>query len=130
MVKRNKEGMVAIEIVVASVIFILFFITTIYTERNFNNKYVELKARTNASKVAVDEMEKMLLNDYEAISGIEEKKVTKDNITYDVTVDVIKYSDENQGAKDLVKTIIVNVDYVFNEKPKNFNLKTVTTRMW
>lgn len=128
-IKRNKKGMIAAEILVGVAIFILFFISTIYTERNFNAKYQNLKLRTNASNIAVETMENILLQEYTDINSREDKEVYRDNILYKVSVDVIKYSDENRNAKDLVKTVIVNVEYKDKEEIKNFEVKTLATRM-
>ncbi len=128
-IKTNKKGMIAAEILVGVVIFILFFISTIYTERNLNSKYQELKLRTNASNIAVETMEDVLLNEYVDINPRTDKDVYRENIKYTVTVDVIKYSDENTDAKDLLKTVIVNVKYMNGKEPKNFEIQTLAARM-
>lgn len=121
---NSKKGVFISELVVAMIIFTIFMASAYILTRNYNKNINENIARSNAISLAVKNIEMALATDYDSLySSSDDQKV--DNITYTITTNVSKYSDMDFEKKDIVKIIDVQVDYMFNGKSYEYNLKTL-----
>ena len=119
--KNIKKGVFITEIVIASVVFAIFFTTSLVTVRNYNKKVTTALKKTNAYNLAIYNLEKSRATNY---SNLDSYTYSTDieNTRYTVEVDIEKYSDINITKKDIIKTINVNVKYDSNE---GINIKTL-----
>ncbi len=121
----SKKGVFVIELVVALIIFTVYVASALIIVRNSTKKGAELIARGNAITVAVSAMEQALSKTYDELYSSSSSSTGSNNIIYDVTTDVTKYSDIDLTKKDLVKIIQVNVKYMYNGNSYDFTLKTL-----
>lgn len=121
---NRKKGVFISELVVAMLIFTILMATAFVITRNYNKGANEKIARSNAISLAIKNIEMAKATDYDSLNSFNDS-VKVDNIEYTVDVSIEKYSDKDFTRKDIVKTIIVNVDYMFNGKSYNYNLKTL-----
>lgn len=130
---KSQKGFTGIDITVAVIIITLFMsiIATVFF--NLNQTAKSLERKTEATYIAIDVIEKIkaldyndIVQDIEAIKDIQEG-AKKDGYLIDVKIE--KYNnDTNNEIDDLVKTIIVKVDYKVGKNIENVELKTTVTR--
>ena len=89
-----------------------------------SGKVNERIARSNAISLAVKNIEMAIATDYDNLYSFNDVS-NVDNIEYRVNVNVEKYSDKDFSKEDIVKIINVNVDYMFNGKNYEYELKTL-----
>lgn len=127
MARKNKRGVLGIEIGIAVAIFTVFSTILLSSRANLNVKLEELEMRSNATKIAVQSVEKTLLEDYDTINNKEEKIFEK-NKEYLVNYSIEKYSDTKPNKEDLVKVLTVTVNYNVRGNNKNYTVSTLVTR--
>lgn len=127
MARKNKRGVLGIEIGIAVAIFTVFSTILLSSRANLNVKLEELEMRSNATKIAVQSVEKTLLEDYDTINNKEEKVFEK-NKEYLVNYSIEKYSDTKPNKEDLVKVLTVTVNYNVRGNNKNYTVSTLVTR--
>lgn len=130
---KSQKGFTGIDITVAVIIITLFMsiIATVFF--NLNQTAKSLERKTEATYIAIDVIEKIkaldyneIVQDIKAIKDIQEG-AKKDGYLIDVKIE--KYNnDTNNEIDDLVKTIIVKVDYKVGKNIENVELKTTVTR--
>lgn len=128
MAKRNKKGAIGLEIGIAVAIFTIFSTMILISRANLSNKLEELEMRSNATKIAVQSLEKVSLEDYDAIDGKNEEKIFENNKEYIVNYSIERYSDTKPNKKDLVKIVTVTVNYKIKEDDKSYTVSTLVTR--
>lgn len=122
--KNKKKGVFVAELVVAMIIFTMFMATAFVITRNYNKKSFKTVARSNAISIAVKYMEMARSTDYDELISFNANEV-KDNIYYNSTISVTKYSDIDFNKEDIVKTIKVKVEYMIDGVPYNYEIKTL-----
>lgn len=120
----KKRGIFVAELVVAMIIFTIFMATAFVITRNYNDKSRITIARSNAVALAVKNMEIARSTNYDSLNSFESNEEV-DNIYYNVSVSVSKYSDVDFSKEDVVKTIKVKVDYMVDGKSYNYEIKTL-----
>lgn len=123
----SKRGVFISELVIALVVLTIFLASSYVTSRNYTNKVTDLIARNNAVDVAINSIEYALATNYDELSS-STKAVIVNNIEYSVDIGVFKYSDEFPDKDDVIKTIVVNVDYTTRGVTNNFKLTTLKER--
>lgn len=121
---KMKKGVFISELVVAMILFTVFMASAFILTRNYNKNINEKIARSNAISLAVKNIEMAISTDYDELYSFTDVS-NVDDIEYKVNVNVEKYSDKDFSKKDIVKIINVNVDYMFNGKSYDFELKTL-----
>lgn len=121
---KKKKGVFLSELVVAMIIFTIFMASAFVITRNYNKNLNENIARSNAISLAIKNIEMALATDYENLHSFTNRQEI-DNIDYNITTSVSKYSDIDFTKEDIVKIINVNVDYMFNGESYEFSLKTL-----
>ena len=122
--KQNKKaGAINIDIVVAIIIFILFFVSTIFTTRNYNSALVEYTRKSTALNLCMNNLNTERAKDFEDLgdsSSVEEI----DKIQYTYLVSVTPYVKD--GAQlDNAKIIESTVSYILNGKTESISLKSI-----
>lgn len=120
----KKRGVFVAELVVAMIIFTIFMATAFVITRNYNDKSRTTIARSNAVALAVKNMEIARSTSYDSLNSFESNEEV-DNIYYNVSVSVSRYSDVDFSKEDVVKTIKVKVDYMVDGKSYNYEIKTL-----
>ncbi|MCX8073985.1 MAG: prepilin peptidase [Clostridia bacterium] len=124
---NSKKGVFVSELIVAMIIFTIFLASALITSRNYNNKMYDNLARTNATNIAVSNVETLLATKYDFVNSYTKSEYIN-GITYNVNVEVTKYSDEFPDKLDLIKVIEVKVTYLLKGINKEFAVKTLKER--
>ena len=125
---KNKRGALGLEIGIAIVIFTLFATALIGTRINLASKLEELEMKSTATKIAMQSLERVSLEQYDLINNIDQGSVFENNKEYVVDYSIEKYSDTKPNKKDLIKIVTVTVSYNVRGKAQAYTLSTLVTR--
>ena len=132
MMKLNKErGATALDISTGALIFMLFtsIIFTLYLQIYKQSSLV--KIHQDAMGYAIQICEDIDLEDYEATEDLEEYKnniISKINLPldrYTLTLQQEKYIESHPEAEDIIKKIIINIKYTFDDEEKSIEIKKI-----
>lgn len=135
---KSQNGFTGIDITVAVIIITLFMsiIATVFF--NLNLTATSLERKTEATYIAIDVLEKIKALDYDEIVQdiqlIKDIKQNSEKEGYSIDVKIENYTNQtnidvnDNEIDDLVKTIIVKVEYKVGKNTENVELKTTVTR--
>ena len=133
--KLNKEkGATALDISTGALIFMLFtsIIFTLYLQIYKQSSLV--KIHQDVMGYVIQICEDIDLEDYEATEDLEEYKnniISKINLPvdrYKLTLQQEKYIDTHPEAEDIVKKIIVNINYTFDNEERSIEIKKLKVK--
>lgn len=122
--KLNKAGALNADIAVAVVIFIMFFVSTIFVTRNYASTLVEYGRKTNALNICMNNLNQAKAKSIDELvnsNGSDEI----DGITYEYSTQILPYKKDETGTLDNVKIIVSTVSYVTNGNENTLSLKAV-----
>ncbi len=122
--KSKKKGVFLVELLAAVILFTVLMVVSYSIIRNYSPKSQETLARSNAIYLAVKAMEVSKACDYKDLISYTDQ-YTIDGVSYMVDVTVQKQSDLDFDKLDLISNIYVNVSYMLNDQPKNFEINTI-----
>lgn len=118
---NKKAGGLNVDIAVAVVIFMFFFLIAIYTISNYSNNLSVSKRKIDATGVCLNVMNTEKAKDYDALTGSTGTE-TLDNTTYTYTVTVSSVSKNSGVTLNNAKSINVTVSYMVNGEPYEVTL--------
>lgn len=122
----SKKGVFNVEILVAIFAFIIYYIATIYTTRNYQETLSLAKLKSDAMNVAINVLEENKAKAYETVDNVNNEKVQVDNYTYLYNLNVEEYEDISENTnKSNVKKLKVDVSYKYSEKIYNVTFQTL-----
>ncbi len=124
---NNKKGVFISELIIAMILFAVFTVSAIVTMKNYTKSSLDTVAKSAAVNIATKNMEIALATKYDNLDSFSNTQTFND-ISYDTTVDVIKYSDENIGKEDVVKKIEVTVNYIVSGEEQSFSVTSLKER--
>ena len=133
--KLNKEnGATALDIATGALIFMLFT-SVIFT------LYLQIYKQSSLIKIHQDAMGYMIqicedidLQDYGATEDLNEygqeiiSKIALPQDRYTLTLQQEKYIDSHPEANNIVKKIIVNIKYVFDDEERNIEIEKIKVK--
>lgn len=121
---NKKAGAINIEIIIAMVIFIMYFVTTIYITSNYRNGLENTVTESNALNLLVSNVENLKQKSYEELTSetIETKIHGKD---YRCVVHVENFLKNGYTQVDDVKDITVTVEYVIDGETQNISASLI-----
>jgi len=123
---ESKKGIFNVELLVAVFAFIIYYIATIYTTRNYEDTLRLTKLRSDAMNVAINIIEEAKATGYENVSNIYNEKQKVDNYTYYYNLNVEEYEDVSGKANPVnIKKINVNVSYKYGKEPYHVTFDTL-----
>ena len=123
---HSKKGVFNIEILVAIFAFIIYYIATVYTTRNYQETLKLTKLKSDAMNVAINVLEENKAKDYEHVDNLINEKTRVDNYTYFYDLNVQEYEDVSDNVnKSNAKKLNVDVSYKYEEKVYNVAFQTV-----
>lgn len=134
-IKFNKEnGATALDISTGALIFMLFtsVIFTLYLQIYKQSSLI--KIHQDAMGYVIQICEDIDLQSYETTENLEEYKndiINKINLPvnkYTLTLKQEKYVDTHPGADDIVKKIIVNIKYTFDNEERSIEIKKIKVK--
>lgn len=131
----NKEkGATALDIATGALIFMLFtsVIFTLYLQIYKQSSLVRI--HQDAMGYMIQICEDIDFQDYNATEDLEEYKnqiISQINLPverYTLTLQQEKYIDTHPDANDIVKRIIVNIRYTFDDEERNIEIAKIKVR--
>lgn len=121
---HKKAGAINIEIIIAMLVFIMYFVTTIYITSNYRKGLEKTKIESNALNILVNKVETLKATNYEDLTS--ETIVSKiHNKDYRCIVHIENYLKNEYIQLDNVKKIEVTVEYVLDEETKSISTSLI-----
>jgi len=122
----DKKGVFNVEILVAVFAFIIYYIATIYTTRNYEDTLRLTKLRSNAMNIAVNVLEENKAKDFDSVNNVNNEKVKIDNYTYNYNLNVEEYEDVSDNVNPIdIKKLRVDVSYKYDDKAYSVDFETI-----
>lgn len=122
----NKKGVFNVELLVAVFAFIIYYIATIYTTRNYEDTLNVTKLRSDAMNIAVNVLEEAKALGYENVDNVHNEKEKIDNYTYYYDLNVEEYEDVSGDSNPVnIKKIKVDVSYEYDDEEYNVTFETL-----
>ena len=109
--KSKKAGALSVEILIAAIIFVFYFITAIYTKSNYSSNLGLYKRKVDATNVCLNLINEEKAKEFENIASRTGSQ-TIDSITYSYSVDVSNTLKDDTTEYTNAKSINVSVNYV------------------
>lgn len=122
--KLNKAGAISADIAIAVIVFILFFVSTIYVTRNYTTIAVEYTRKSDALNICMNNINSAKFKSIQNLSDISGSEQI-DGITYNYDVQVLPYKKGEMLEVSNAKIIISQVSYMLGGKEKQVSLKCV-----
>ena len=106
----NKSGVFNIEILIAVIAFIIYYIATIYTTRNYEETLRLTKLRADAMNVAINVMEDAKAKGYKYVENVnnEIQKIDNYSFYYNVNIEGYENLSVESNAQNIKKDIQMN----------------------
>lgn len=122
----DKKGVFNVELLVAVFAFIIYYISTIYTTRNYEDTLRLTTLKSNAMGVAINVIEENKSKAFETVDNVYNEKVVVDNYSFYYNLSVEEYEDISGDSNPVdIKKLEVNVSYKYDENTYNVNFETV-----
>lgn len=122
----KKSGVFNVEIIVAVVAFIIYYIATIYTTRNYEDTLKLTKLRSDAMNIAINVLEDTKAKDYEDVNSVNNEIVKVDNYSYHYDLSVENHEGNLSNSYDIsAKKVRVEVRYKYDEHDYNIAFDTI-----
>lgn len=122
--KTNKVGAINVDIVIAVIVFTIFFVSTIFVTRNYTTTLIQYGRKSNALNLCVNNINTAKAT---SIANLVSSSGTTeiDGISYSYNIEVLPYKTSEEVTLDNAKVIISNVTYMLDEKENTITLKCV-----
>lgn len=129
--KINKAGAINTDILIAIIVFVIFFISTIFVTRNYRGTLIEYGRKSNALNICmnnINEAKFKSMEELENVSGTEEI----DGIAYNYTISILPYKADEATTVDNAKVIVSTVTYMINGVESSVSLRyaKVENNIW
>ena len=120
-----KKGVFNIELLAAVFAFIIYYVATIYTTRNYEDDMLSAKLRSDAMNVAINVLEENKIKEFVDINNIINEKKIMDDYTYTYNLEVTEYQDSSDNIiLQNAKKMRVTVNYNFNNAKQELEFET------
>ena len=125
---NNKKGIFVTELIIALFMFLTIMSISYITSKNTVNQQVNTIAENNAYLLAANNTEIALGTNYDDLYSFS-KSEQINGIVYNISVEVIKYSDIDFSKKDYIKTLNTKVEYMLDGVPYEYNISTIKKKV-
>lgn len=120
----KKAGAINVEIVIAMVVFVMYFATTMYITSNYRNGLENTKVESNALNILVNNMEVLKEKAYDELAS--ENTTTRiDGKEYRCDIHVSYYLKDGYSQVDNAKEINVTVEYLIDGKTESISASLI-----
>lgn len=132
---RSEKGFTGVDIAIAIVVLFIFVSIIVVLIYNFNIASEDVQRKTDATFLAVQEIEKVKNEGFEAYSDknassgniIDNAETEKEGFTK--TMKIEDYADLKQGKiPNIVKKVTVQIKYMFKAKEQTVELSTILSK--
>ena len=125
MSSSNKKGVFNVELLVAVFAFIIYYVATIYTTRNYEDTLRLTRLRSGAMNVAINVLEENKGKNFEDVQNVYNEAVNIDNYTYSYNLVAEEYEDVTSINRMDIKKLRVDVSYKYGTKPYTLTFETI-----
>ena len=121
---KAKAGAINADILIAVIVFVIFFVSTIFVTRNYSTTLIEYGRKSNALNLCMNNINNAK---FETLSSLVSTNGTStiDGIDYNYIVDVSQYTNEQGVQIDNAKLVVSTVTYMLDGKENSVSLKYV-----
>lgn len=122
--KKAKVGAINADILIAVIIFVIFFVSTIFVTRNYSSTLIEYGKKSNALNICMNNINEAR---FKSIDALEDLTGTTelDGTEYTYSITILPYEKGEGTQVDNAKVIISTVTYMMNGTENNVSLKYV-----
>jgi len=121
---KKKAGAINVDIIIAVIVFVMFFVSTIFVTRNYNTTLIEYNRKSNALNLCMNK-----INDAKSrsIATLVDDAGTAevDNIAYGYDIKVLPYEKGEGNQIENARLIISTVSYMLDGRENTVSLKCV-----
>ena len=122
----DKKGVFNVELLVAVFAFIIYYIATIYTTRNYEDTLRLTNLKSSAMNVAINVLEENKSKAYEEVQNVYNEIAKVDGYTFYYTLNVNEYEDISGDSNPVdVKKLGVTVSYKYGDKDYAVDFETL-----
>ncbi len=122
----GKKGVFNVELLVAVFAFLIYYVATIYTTRNYEDTLRLTNLKSSAMNVAINVLEENKAKAYEEVDNVYNEVVKVDGYTFYYTLNVNEYEDISGDTNPVdVKKLGVTVSYKYNNKDYTVDFETL-----
>lgn len=121
---HKKVGIVNVEIVIAMIVFFMYFATTLYITGNYRDGLDKTKIESTALNMLINKVESLKSQEYENIES-EQKIENIDGVEYKCEVSVSNFLKNGYMQIDTIKDINVKVFYVIDGKTEEITASLI-----
>lgn len=140
---RSEKGSTVIDAAIAIIVIFIFVSIISILSYNYNSSANELKIKSDALYIAVDEIEKIKAKSISDFTGMDQNTTEDEDGNSLVnqpivgqegfykTISILDYKDINESEeieKDVAKKITVKISYMFKGKEQSVELSTILTK--
>ena len=135
---KSEKGFTGSDTAVALIIIFIFISVMTTLSYNFITSNKELERRSDATDIAIDEIEQIKNNSFNIYEGksqtnnnsfICENQAVEGKQGYYKTIEVVDYADITEGKQeDIVKKVIITISYKFKNQEQKVELSTVIAK--
>jgi len=121
---KTKKGLINVEILVAIVVFIIYFTSTIHISRNYRKDLEEYKRKSDALNLCMNRIETLKASNVDEIEA-ERNTVDLEGTHYVIETTISTYLKEGYIETSNAKEVTVTVRYSFVEETKIITLSFI-----
>lgn len=133
---RSEKGFTGIDISVSIVIVFIFITIISVLVYRVNSTSKEISLRSDATYLAINEIEQVKINGIDAYLGMnEESGPIEENVEiqegFYKTITVMDYTDipgNEDATSDIVKKVTVKISYMFQAKEQSVEISTIVSK--
>ncbi len=122
--KMKKAGAINTDVIIAVIIFVIFFISTIFVTRNYSSTLIEYGRKSNALNICMNN-----INDakFKTIAALVDSSGTTevDGITYNYDISVEPYVNDQGETLDNTRIIVSSVNYMIGGTENAVSLRYI-----
>ena len=126
---KSEKGYTGIDIAVAVVVLFLFVSVIAFLSYGMNSKTKEIELQSEATHLAVEEIETLKNSNFEELDTkeVEKEEMPQKGFYKTIKVEDYAYIDAEK-TRGLVKRVTVQIQYMFKAKEQKIELNTILTK--
>jgi len=123
-ISKKKAGAINVDIIVAIIIFVMFFISTIFVTRNYSSTLIEYGRKSNALNLCINNINNAKFQSIDELTNSSGSTEIED-ITYNYEIEILPYKKGENFEVSNAKVIVSTVRYMLDGKENSLSLKCV-----
>lgn len=122
---NNEKGYTGVDISIAIVIIFIFVSVISVIMYNFNSGSREVELKSEATSIAIDEIENIKMQDFNDVVDTDEQEIKQG---FYRNIQVTDYAQGTDKVEGLVKNVKVTISYKYKNKEQKVELSTIVSK--